>query len=52
MAKTDTQISFRVTSEFKARLEAQAQRERRAVSNLILKEYLDAVEPEGTKPQN
>jgi predicted DNA-binding protein len=55
LSKTDTQIGFRVTSEFKARLEAQAQRERRAVSNLILKvleEYLDAVEPEGTKPQN
>ena len=55
MSKTDTQIGFRVTSEFKASLEAQAQRERRAVSNLILKvleEYLDAVEPEGTKPQN
>lgn len=48
MAKTDTQISFRVTSEFKARLEAQAQRERRPVSNLIMKvleEYLDGAEP-------
>lgn len=48
MGKTDTQIGFRTTSEFKARLEAQAQREHRAVSNLItlvLEEYLDRVEP-------
>lgn len=47
MAKTDTQISFRVTGEFKERLEAQAQKERRSVSNLILKvmeEYLEAQE--------
>ena len=36
MAKTDTQISLRVTSQFKARLERQAERERRSVSNLIL----------------
>ena len=46
--KTDTQICFRTTSEFKARLEAQAKREHRAVSNLItlvLEEYLDRVEP-------
>ncbi len=53
MSKTDTQIGFRVTSEFKARLEAQAQKERRPVSNLILKvleDYLDSVEqPEGQK---
>ena len=44
MAKTDTQISLRVTSQFKARLERQAERERRSVSNLILKvmeEYLE-----------
>lgn len=45
MSKTDTQIGIRVTSEFKAALEAQAQKERRTVSNLILKvmeEYLEA----------
>ena len=45
MAKTDTQISFRVTSEFKDLLEAQAKKERRSVSNLILQvmeEYLEA----------
>ena len=49
LSKTDTQIGFRVTSEFKARLEEQARRERRPVSNLILKvleEYLDSVEAE------
>jgi len=48
MDKTDTQIGFRTTKEFKSRLEAQAKRERRGLSNLILKvleEYLDAVEP-------
>ena len=45
MAKTDSQIGIRVTSEFKARLEAQARKERRSVSNLILKvmeEYLES----------
>ena len=45
MAKTDAQIGIRVTSEFKAKLEAQARKERRSVSNLILKvmeEYLDS----------
>ena len=50
--KTDTQIGFRTTSEFKARLEAQAQRERRPVSNLILKvleEYLDQAEAQNKK---
>ena len=47
MAKTDAQITMRVTSEFKARIEAQAQQERRSVSNLILKvmeEYLAQAE--------
>ena len=46
-AKTDTQVSVRITSEFKGRLEQQAQKERRSVANLILKvmeEYLDAQE--------
>lgn len=49
MAKTDTQVSFRTTNEFKARLEAQAQRERRPVSNLIVKvleDYLEEMEKE------
>lgn len=52
MGKTDTQIGIRVTSEFKARLEAQAQRERRNISNLILKvmeDYLDQAEPKEGK---
>ena len=47
MAKTDTQISARITNEFKARLERQAEKERRSVSNLIIKvmeEYLDSQE--------
>ena len=47
MEKTDTQISVRITSEFKVRLERQAEKERRSVSNLIIKvmeEYLDSQE--------
>ena len=53
MSKTETQISCRTTWEFKNRLEAQAARERRSVSNLILKvmeEYLDSVEPKAEQP--
>lgn len=49
MAKTETQVAIRVTYEFKERLEAQAQRERRPVANMIRKvmeEYLDAQEKE------
>ena len=41
MAKTNTQISVRMTSEFTVRLEAQAQRESRSVSNLIHKVMRD-----------
>lgn len=47
MAKTNAQIGIRVTSEFKARLEAQAEKERRSVANLIYKvmeEYLEQQE--------
>ncbi len=47
MAKTETQIGIRVTNDFKNRLEAQAQKERRSVSNLIYKvmeEYLEQQE--------
>ena len=47
MAKTTVQVGIRVTSEFKARLEAQAQKERRSVANLIFKvmeEYLEQQE--------
>lgn len=49
MAKTDAQIGIRVTSEFKDQLEAQARKERRSVSNLILKvmeEYLESQKEE------
>lgn len=51
MAKTNKQIGIRVTEEFKTRLEAQAARERRNVSNLIIKvltDYLEEVEPKGS----
>lgn len=47
VAKTETQIGIRVTYEFKARIEAQAQKERRSVANLIYKvmeEYLEQQE--------
>ena len=47
--KTETQVAFRITNEFKGRLEAQAQRERRPVANMIRKvmeEYLDKQEKE------
>lgn len=47
MAKTNAYIGIRVTDEFKARLERQADKERRSVSNLILKvmeEYLEQQE--------
>ena len=45
MAKTNAQIGLRVTSEFKEQLEKQAQKERRTVSNLIIKvmeDYLNS----------
>lgn len=44
MSKTDAQIGIRVTREFKEALEVQARKERRTVSNLIIKvmeEYLE-----------
>ncbi len=53
MAKTDVIITMRATSEFKARLEAQAEKERRSVSNLILKvmeEYLEQHENQENQP--
>lgn len=49
MAKTETQISFRVTNEFKERLEAQASRERRSVANMVrnaVEDYLREKEKE------
>ena len=47
MAKTETQITIRVTQELKDRLEKQADKERRSVASLIrivVEDYLD--EPE------
>lgn len=49
MAKTETQITIRVTNEFKARLEAQAERERRSVAGMVrivLEDYLREKESE------
>jgi predicted DNA-binding protein len=48
--KTQTQISFRVTNEFKERLEAQAQKERRSVASMVrivMEDYLTEKENEG-----
>lgn len=49
MAKTEAQIAFRVTNEFKERLEAQAQRERRSVASMVrivMEDYLAEKEKE------
>ena len=49
MTKTETQISFRVTNEFKERLEAQANKERRSVAGMVrivMEDYLNAKEKE------
>lgn len=49
MSKTETQVAFRVTNEFKERLEAQAQRERRSVANMVrnvMEDYLKEREKE------
>ena len=43
MAKTETQITIRVTSDMKARLERQAEKERRSVANMVrnvMEDYL------------
>ena len=50
MEKTETQISFRVTNEFKERLEAQANRERRSVASMVrivMEDYLEKQEKAG-----
>lgn len=47
MAKADAYIGFRVTTDFKERIEAQAQKEHRPVANLIhkvMEEYLEQQE--------
>lgn len=49
MDKTETQISFRVTNEFKERLEAQARKERRSVASMVrivMEDYLAEKESE------
>lgn len=49
MAKTETQLTFRVTNEFKARLEAQAEKEHRPVANLVRKIVEEYVEQQERK---
>ncbi|WP_201757190.1 hypothetical protein [Colidextribacter sp. OB.20] len=49
MDKTQTQISFRVTNEFKERLEVQAEKERRSVAGMVrivMEDYLAEKEKE------
>ncbi len=49
MDKTQTQISFRVTNEFKERLEVQARKERRSVASMVrivMEDYLAEKEKE------
>ena len=50
MTKKDTQIMVCMTSEDKARLEAQAQKECRSVSNLARKVIKDYLEKEEAAP--
>ena len=45
MAKTETQITIRVTNEMKEALERQAEKERRSVASMIrivMEDYLEA----------
>lgn len=49
MDKTQTQVGFRVTNEFKERLEAQARKERRSVASMmriVMEDYLAEKEKE------
>ena len=50
MAKKDTQITVRMTSEYKARLEAQAQKESRSVANPVHKVMRDYLAKEEAHP--
>ena len=48
--KSDKQIGFRVSEDLKRRIEIQAEKEKRSVSNLIIKvmtEYLEQHENQG-----
>ena len=45
MAKTETQITIRVTTEMKEALEKQAEKERRSVASMVrivMEDYLEA----------
>lgn len=45
MAKTETQITIRVTNEMKEALEKQAEKERRSVASMVrivMEDYLEA----------
>lgn len=49
MAKTETQVAFRITNEFKRRLEVQAHKERRSVASMVrivMEDYLAEKEAE------
>lgn len=49
MSKTETQVAFRVTNDFKERLEAQAKKERRSVASMVrivMEDYLEEKENE------
>ena len=50
MEKKDTQVTVRMTSEYKTRLETQAQKEGRSVANLIHKVMKDYLAKEETAP--
>ena len=50
MAKTDTHITVRMTSEFKARVKAQAEKESRTAANLIHKVMSDYLAKEEEHP--
>ena len=50
MAKTETQITIRVTREMKEALEKQAEKERRSVASMVrivMEDYLEARKDKG-----
>ena len=50
MAKTETQVTIRVTNELKEALEKQAEKERRSVASMIrivMEDYLEAQKDKG-----
>ena len=50
MAKKDAQVTVRMTTEEKARLEAQAQKESRSAANLVHKVMRDYLAKEEARP--